>query len=200
MAFSELLESFDTDGTEQGSNRTEINQVALENERLASFETGYSAGWEDAVKAQADDQTRVSSDLAQNLQDMSFTYHEAVAHLNKSIEPLLQDIVAKVLPQMAKETLGMQIVEQLAELARVQTGAAMQITVSPTNLEAVENLVGEALQEPFEITSEPSLGDGQAYIKFGTAEREIDTGQLIEGIQSAMTAFIHQNNKEPLRA
>jgi len=178
MAFSELLESFDADGTEQGSNRTEINQVALENERLASFETGYSAGWEDAVKAQADDQTRVSSDLAQNLQDMSFTYHEAVAHLNKSIEPLLQDIVAKVLPQMAKETLGMQIVEQLAELARAQTG----------------------VQEPFEITSEPSLGDGQAYIKFGPAEREIDTGQLIEGIQSAMTAFIHQNNKEPLRA
>lgn len=200
MAFSELLDSFDSDSTEDRSKRTEINQVALENERLASFETGYSAGWEDAIKAQADDQTRVSSDLAQNLQDMSFTYHEAVAHLNKSLEPLLQDIVAKVLPQMAKETLGMQIVEQLVELARTQTSVPIQITVNPTHLEAVENLVGEVLQDPFEVTSEPSLGAGQAYIKFGTAEREIDTGQLIKGIETAMTAFIHQNNKEPMRA
>ena len=131
---------------------------------------------------------------------MSFTYHEAVAQLNKSIEPLLADIVSKVLPQIARETLGAQIVEQLAELARTQTETAVEITVHPSNVEAVETLINASLQKPFEISAEPTLGDGQAYIRFGKAEREIDTALVIEGIQTAMTAFIHQNNKEPMRA
>jgi hypothetical protein len=35
-----------------------------------SFEQGYSAGWDDAVAAQQDDQGRIRTDLARNLQSL----------------------------------------------------------------------------------------------------------------------------------
>lgn len=200
MPISHLLDSFDSLAVTDEASSVEVNQVALENERLASFETGYSAGWEDAVKAQAEDKRNVSSDLAQNLQDMSFTYHEALAQLNKSVEPLLQEIVAKVLPEMARATLGAHIVEQLVDLARAGTEAPLEITVSPAHMEAVEALLDEKIQHPFVIAADAMLGEGQAYLKLSEVEREIDTAQVISGIETAVTAFIHQNSKEPLRA
>lgn len=200
MPLSQFLDSFDSLATPADESPTEINQVALESERLASFEQGYSAGWEDAAKAQADDRKKISSDLAQNLQDMSFTYHEAVAHLNKAVEPLLQDIIEKVLPKVGRDTLGLQIVEQLIDLTKAHAQAPVQITVCPAQIEAVEALLEGGIQAPFEVISEPTLGEGQAYIKFGNTEREIDTSQVIEDIETALAAFIHQNKKEALRA
>ena len=65
-----------------------LDTGALEDAKLASFESGYSAGWEDAAAAQADDQTRVSADLARSLQSLTFTYHEARNHVLKAIEQI----------------------------------------------------------------------------------------------------------------
>ncbi len=39
--------------------------AALEAEKLASFEQGYQAGWEDATKAQADEKSRISAEFGQ---------------------------------------------------------------------------------------------------------------------------------------
>ena len=40
---------------------------ALEDARLAAYEQGYSAGWEDASAAQSSEQSRIRSDLARNI-------------------------------------------------------------------------------------------------------------------------------------
>ena len=70
--------------------------------QLDAFEEGYRAGWDDAIKAQSDDRTRIS-EFAQNLQDLSFTYHEAYSHAINAMTPLLEDIVRSVLPKIAHE-------------------------------------------------------------------------------------------------
>jgi len=64
MSIAHLLDDFAASGqSEQGL----IQEVELEEERLASFEKGYQAGWDDAVKSQVADGRRITADLAQNL-------------------------------------------------------------------------------------------------------------------------------------
>ena len=76
MSIAHLLEDFTLQAG--GGQLHVLDEDALEEQRLASFEQGYSAGWEDAVQAQEQSRGQVSAELAKSLEDMSFTYHEAV--------------------------------------------------------------------------------------------------------------------------
>ena len=85
--------------------------------RLEAYEQGYRAGWEDAAAAHAEDQRRIRVDLARSLQALGFTYQEARSHVLKSLAPLMQDMVGKLLPEMAREALAPTVLETLMPLA-----------------------------------------------------------------------------------
>ena len=48
-------------------------EAATEELRLAAFEKGYSAGWEDASAADAGDQHRLRNEIAHQQQELAFT-------------------------------------------------------------------------------------------------------------------------------
>jgi hypothetical protein len=60
------LEVFDTAPALDGSMQPLVEATAVEEAKVASFEQGYSAGWDDAVAAQQGDQSRIRADLARN--------------------------------------------------------------------------------------------------------------------------------------
>ncbi|MBA3904750.1 MAG: flagellar biosynthesis protein, partial [Rhodocyclaceae bacterium] len=68
------LEAFDKVAATDGSIQPLVEATAVEEAKVASFEQGYSAGWDDAVAAQNGDQTRIRADLARNLQSLAFTF------------------------------------------------------------------------------------------------------------------------------
>ncbi|MEP2029518.1 MAG: hypothetical protein ABJI96_12530 [Paracoccaceae bacterium] len=170
--------------------------MALEEKRLESFEQGYKAGWDDAIKAQGDDQTRVAADFARNMQDLSFTYHDAFNQLTKALQPLLTQVVEKVLPDLAHATLGMQVVEQITDIAKTQAGQPVEIVVSPINAKSISALAEQELGMPIAIVEEASLGEGQVFLRFGQVEREINLDQVLGGISDAVDAFFHQTEQE----
>ncbi|MFV0360116.1 MAG: flagellar biosynthesis protein, partial [Tropicimonas sp.] len=77
-------------------------EARLEEERLVAFDSGYRAGWDDAAAAHADEQGRISAEFAGNLQELSFTYHEARNAVLGEMEGILKGIVDKVLPGTAR--------------------------------------------------------------------------------------------------
>ncbi|WP_257883510.1 ABC transporter ATP-binding protein [Roseobacter insulae] len=168
----------------------------MEDEKLAAFEKGYQAGWDDAVKAQADTTAKISADLGQNLQDMAFTYHEALSKLTVSIEPIMAEIVEKLLPEFVKKALGAHIVEQICQMIKDNAEQPVEIVVAPANVETVQELAQGKISSPFEIVAEASLGDGQAFVRIGSAERSVDIDTVIAGISEAMTAFFHEADQE----
>ncbi len=127
---------------------SEASEEALEDQKLQSFEEGYQAGWDDAVKAQSDDKTRVSAQLDQSLQEMSFTYHEALAKLTNAMKPLMEQIVDKLLPAMARETLGAHVIEQTLDMLRDSKGHAVEIVVAKDSLPAIEALLDPGTKGP----------------------------------------------------
>lgn len=176
--------------------KSDLNTDEIEDQKLQSFEAGYQAGWDDAMKAQEDDKSRITAELGQNLQDMTFTYHEALSKLTTSFEPILSQVLEKLLPELQKAALGSHILEQISSLVKDAAGQPIEIVVAPSNIAKIEELAGDALAAPFEIVGETSLGDGQAFVRVGASERQIDLDAVLVGVSKAMTAFFHESKKE----
>ena len=174
----------------------ELGQSEIEDQKLASFESGYQAGWEDAVNAQKDSVQSISSDFAKNLQDASFNYHEARAELVKSLRPFFTDIANTLLPSIAQQTLGAHIVEQLHDMTRDQLDQVIEVTICPQNATAVDSILNENLPEPFVLVEDETLGAGQVYLRIGANERQIDMDQVVASVSDAMTIFFQQSQED----
>lgn len=181
------LEVFETT---TGSGATIVTSAdAMEEVRLAAFEQGYTAGWDDAGAAQSDDQARMRADLARSLQALSFTYIEARGHVLRTIEPLLTAIVGQLLPGVARAALGPFVLETLAPLAATMADAPIVLVLHPSAREAVESLLDHSAVLPLRIVEEPSLGDGQVYLRLGETETRIDTDRALAEIAAAVRDF-----------
>ncbi len=166
---------------------TEI--AAIEEAKLAAYESGYKAGWDDAAAAQTEDQTRIGADLARNLQQLSFTYQEARAHILKALEPLLTEIVGRLLPETARETLAPLVLEQVMPMAEELADQPVVLVLNPAVRAPVERLIEQATGLPLTIEEEPTLGEGQVYVRLGGAEAKVDLTRVTAEIAAAVRAF-----------
>lgn len=168
----------------------------LEDLQLAAFENGYQAGWEDAFKAQDASSGQVSSEIAQNLQDLTFTHREAFLKLSAAMQPLMTEIVHKMLPDLAHQVLGMHILHEISELMDRQAENAIEITVAPEDTEAVQKLLNDMVRVPFALRTDALLSKGQAYLRVNTTEHEINLRAVQSGIAEAIEAFYDQTDLE----
>ncbi|MFE3836755.1 flagellar biosynthesis protein [Pseudogemmobacter sonorensis] len=189
------LEVFETD-TPQPAGAKQIvttDLASIEEAKLAAYEQGFQAGWDDAVAAQSEDIARIRADLGRNLQALSFTYHEARAHVLGALEPLLIEVVGRILPETSRETLAPMVVERLMPLAEAGSDQPVTLVLNPVSRAAVERLteglVADATGLPLRIEEEPSLGEGQAFLRLGAEEARIDLGRTTHEIATAVRAF-----------
>lgn len=175
--------------------KVNVSAADFEEMRLAAFEKGYTAGWDDAVAAQDADGAKLRADLARNLEELSFTYAEARSHVLQAMEPLLRDMVAKVLPTIAQETLAPVVLETLRPLAEEMAGAAITVVVNPVNRHKVETMLSTGKTLPLTFVEEPSLGEGQVYLRMGDAESRIDLDGVIAAIGRAVAGFFAMQNE-----
>lgn len=195
-ALSELLEDFSAPRAQPvPTAMIDPDSDAFQSMRLASFEEGYKAGWDDAIKAQGADKAAISGDFAQNLQDLSFTYHEAVAHVVKSTAPLLREMVGVILPALAEETLGLQISDLLQQRLRGAAQPGVEIRVAPENVERVRALLIHPPDFPARILPQEGLGPGQARLRFADEEQDIDMADALAEMSGLVAAFLHENEK-----
>ena len=179
-----------------GAPETAMPQDALEDMRLASFDAGYQAGWEDAVTAHAQESERTASAVAQNLQDLSFTCHEAFLKLTAASRPMMAQVVETLLPQIARRALGAHLVEQIAQLAADHAGGTFEIVVSPDQRDEIDALLKGAVQVPFTVGTDRLLTPGQGYLGVGGQEREIDLDAVVSAMGAAFDAFYDDIQKE----
>jgi len=187
------LEIFDTAPAADGSLQPLVEATAVEEAKVASFEQGYSAGWDDAVAAQQGDQEKIRADLARNLQTLSFTFQDARSHVLQSIRPLILEMVNRLLPEVAREALAPTVLDAVMPLAEGLADAPVTLVLNPANRSQVEGLVAQATGLPMVIDEEPSMPDGQVYIRFGTAETKVDLAQVTADIGIAVRSFFNLN-------
>lgn len=185
------LEVFDMAPTPDGSLLPLVEATAVEDAKVASFEQGYSAGWDDAVAAQQGDQIRIRADLARNLQSLSFTFQDARSHVLQAIRPLILEMVNRLLPEVAREALAPTVLEAVTPLAEELADAPLTLVLNPAARPQVEDLLTRATGLPMVIEEEPTMPEGQVYIRFGTAETKVDLAQVTTDIGAAVRAFFN---------
>ncbi|MBL9074359.1 flagellar biosynthesis protein [Tabrizicola sp.] len=183
------LEVFDTAPAPDCSMRPLVEATAVEEAKVASFEQGYSAGWDDAVAAQQGDQSRIRADLARNLQSLSFTFQDARAHVLQAIRPLILQMIDRLLPEVARETLAPTVLDAVMPLAESLADAPLTLVLNPAVRAQVEDLVSQATGLPMVIDEEPTMPEGRVYIRLGTSETKVDLAQVTTDIAIAVRAF-----------
>ncbi|MEM6587629.1 MAG: flagellar biosynthesis protein [Pseudomonadota bacterium] len=188
MSLSRILPEF---GARSAKASVTLTDVSLEEQKLASFEAGYQAGWDDSARANSDAGKQVSADFTQNIQDLSMTHQEAYSALLADMKPLLTQIVDAVLPAMAQDTLGPRILELIeAELA-LGSHRSLMLFAASEDCGFLQPLVDE-LDEGLDVVLETdsTLLAGQVRLRFDDAqEQELDSASLIAGIQTALHGF-----------
>ena len=186
MALS--LEVFATDPM-AAPDRIVLDQIAFAREQLSSYENGYRAGWEEASATRTALAALSKNDLSQHLQKLSFTYHEAQAHVLAALHPLLLQVVGQIMPQIAREALAPMVVEMLIPLADRLGQAPVILRVNPAAQQALLSAIEANTSLPIQIIPDPTLGEGQVHLQLGTAEAELDLDKATADIATAVRGF-----------
>lgn len=186
------LEVFETDDR----NPTVVtDRAALEEARRVAFDEGMAAGRAAALAEAEGALLRREQDLAQNLQALSFTFHEARAHVLGSLRPLLESVVVPLLPAIAYETLPALVAEALAPLAEEQADAPARLSHHPDARDAVRRLIAQGTL-PLNLHEDATLPPGAVHLQLGKAEARIDPVRATQDITAAIRGFFELTEQD----
>ncbi|MCP5036724.1 MAG: flagellar biosynthesis protein [Rhodobacteraceae bacterium] len=181
--------------TKVGQSKPLVSAEEIEKTRLAGFEAGYQAGWDDGTKSETDGQSRIGAEFARNLQDLGFTFHEARSHVMHALEPLLAGMVEKVLPKLVADTIGQSIVEELLPLASTAADKPIEVVVPPSARPVLEPMLIASSTVPFVIIEEPTLAEGQVFLRSGKTEKHLDLSGAVDRIGTAINDLYDLNER-----
>ncbi|PIE12445.1 MAG: ABC transporter ATP-binding protein [Rhodobacterales bacterium] len=190
MGINHLLENFEA--VVAGSRDISLSEETLEDQKLEAFERGYRDGWDDALSAQSTENQQISTDFASNLRELSFSYNEAYTHITRALRPLLQTLFETVLPKAAKQGFSQKLAEELSGLLNTAGQKEIEIVVAPANQARVQAMLDQDFGLPIALVTEPTLGEGQAYLRSGTSEIQIDQDEIMTRALEALNGFFHE--------
>lgn len=164
-------------------------------ESAEAYETGYKAGWDDAIRAAKEEGTHVSTEFARNLRNLGFTFHEARSHVVQSVAPLVHAMVEKVFPRALAETVTHRVLEEIHPLAQDLGEEPVEILVAPSRLEFVSRITEDVPSVPVRVVAEESLTDGQVHLRLGKSERRIDLDEAIARLSQSMRNLAELNRE-----
>lgn len=185
-----MAETFSS-GSDPSAPPSEVDEA-----RLEAFEAGYKAGWDDATTAQEGEDAQARDAIQRNLQDMAFTYHEARNHVLRALAPLLADVSARLLPEMARASLPHVVAEALGPYADLVADAPVKVQIHPDTRDEVEGLVGRNPRLPLQFIDDVTLTPGKVHLSLGTTETRVDLDAALATIRTAIDDFFELIEKE----
>lgn len=157
--------------------------------RLATYEEGYAAGWEDAAAARREEDALTEQEIARTLATMGFTLQEARQQVILSLRPLIEAVVTQILPVAARESLPHLVLDALIPLAEERASIPLQLRLNPASRGAIEKHLLRAAAPDFTIAEDASLSPGQVVVTAGDAGARIDLDAVAGDIETALRDF-----------
>ncbi len=191
------LEVFHLAAPTPASDIVVLGKVELEETRLAAFDKGYAAGWDDASIAVKTDRSRIEEEVARNLQALGFTFQEARMHLLRGLRPLLGTMIGRLLPALSRELLNQHILDALMPHAETVLETPARLHVNARSLRYVEGVSVKAKGLNLKIVEDDALSDGQVFLRFDDGrETLIDLDRAIQQILDVVNAFFDRSEQE----
>lgn len=187
---SHLYENFALTA-KQPLEQSQLSEEEIEDSKLASFEAGYSSGWEDALRAHEDSKTAVSAALKDCFDRANLSRDAAFGQFISAAETLIDGIAKQILPAISQEVLGQHVRDIISDFARSAVDKPIVITVSAEDYDSLVKLSADWLPEPAQLKSDASLRGGQADLRLGETETHVDLAEVIAEVSRAVDAFFH---------
>ena len=188
MTLSHRYQNFGVPVAQVGHTDTTATEK-IEEDKLQSFENGYQSGWDDAVAAQSTTRDNITAEFAQNLQEISFGYFEARMALARELRSVIEPVLAKLLPSIARDTLHAHILEKIESEIKSSLDIPVEIAVSPSRVVTLQSLLEETLKAPYEIIPDNTLLEDQVFLRLGQCEYEIDFEPWLQQVNDAVTTY-----------
>lgn len=189
------LEIFDDAPGPAGSTGI-AHDGSLDEARLAAFDDGYRAGWDDANAARAHSAAESEEALVNHLQSLSFTYHDARSHVLRALNPLIAEIAARLLPTIAQSALPQLVVDALAPFAEFAASAPVELRACPATRDLLEARLGGDPGLPLAFVADPALTPGQVWLRLGEAETRVDIDAALTAIRTVLRDFFEPQAKD----
>lgn len=158
--------------------------------RQTAYEEGYAAGWEDATTACSDARSEREAEAARSLQALTMTREDAQRAALASLEPLLREVVACLLPEMARAALVPRVVEALMPLAETAMNAPLTVTVATDIRDPVERLLPlMARNLSVRIEEDAALPAGSVRLSTCARETQVDLPAALAAIAVGISDF-----------
>lgn len=197
MAHSLKLDVFET--AEAPTGPTLMMPEDIEGLRLAAYEEGYKAGWEDGCRQRLSDADQARERLAALLETLTFGYAEAQASLLAALRPVFAALVETFMPAAAHAALPPLVAEALLKHAARSLEPPLALRVSPERLADVRLALDGLALPPFELIADPALGQAEARLEAGAQQVVIDLGDASAQIARALSDLYQPQTPEEIR-
>lgn len=182
-----FLESFDNGAA--GAPESKPDETVLEAEKAKAFEAGYTSGWEDAIASDKTARLHLEAEFERNIQNLAFTFAEAVAHVRGELKGLVSAIVDQFLPETATEVLRAHIVSELLKVGDDLTDVMIEVVTSPDCNATVADMLRSDFSLDITLVEDASLAEGQVFLRLGRRELEISLDPLIRAVSGQLAAM-----------
>lgn len=172
----------------------------IEELRLAAYERGYLAGWEDAGTREDADAALRRTAIERTVERLDFSYHEARGHVLSALRPLFAEMIATLLPAAVRASLVPMVVDTLMPLATAAAAQPITLRIPAGQRAAFEAALAGLVLPPLDLVETAALIDGQAEFAFGNEETRVDLEQAARLIGSAIAQFYQIQTEEKRRA
>ena len=185
IALSGLLQNFDSAEKKQPSD-SELSFESLEDEKLHSFEAGYGAGWDDALKAQ---ENRAKL-LCEALDDKVKQFDTSEAKIREDLTSCLLDVHRAIVECFFEgaehAAIGNLLSARVSDELRRQAESRLTLYVSHDQIEAVQLAIGETFQHRVAIELDPDLPQKSVVLKSNRIELRLEFDSFLDDIRSTL--------------
>ena len=187
MSRHPFLQSFNLPNSEIVTSGADTG--AIESIKSEAFEAGYASGWEDAVASDKTARMTLEAEFERNIQNVAFTYGEAVSHIRGELRELLTALIEQFLPATAPDILLAHIKTELLRLGDELTSVPVEVVTSPDCNSAVAKMLSSDFSIDINLIEDHSLSPSQVYLRLGSREVEINLEPLIKAVSSQLEAL-----------
>ncbi len=164
-------------------------------EWLAGHAAGREEGAAEARAAMAAEGAALSRALAQSLEEAAWSYAEARAAVLHSLAPLLEAVLARLLPAAAGPSLLPRVLERLMAAAEADSRAPLAVHVAPAQAEALRRLLPPAGAHAA-VVADASLGPHAARLHLGGRESALDLDACLLALREGLGALVPPGRAE----
>lgn len=149
---------------------------------MQGYETGFQAGWDDAMASVAKEEGHISAEFARNLQELSFSFHEARSQVTNSLKPLISALITTLLPLSADRALAENVWKIIEPVLQDNNSPKVKLFCAPDDTDIFSEFTTHAPALQIDIQPEPTLHAGQAKFELAAEKHEVDIAALCQTI------------------